>query len=112
MAHAEATVTINQPVEEVFDFLADGTTNTQWRSGVIDITKASGDGAGATYRQTLKGPGGRKIQGDYRVTGFDRPTRLAFEVIAGQGAGHGGHAVTTTRHGHGSAPAGHGPGRA
>jgi uncharacterized protein YndB with AHSA1/START domain len=83
MAHAEANVTINRPVEEVFDFLADGTTNTQWRSGVLDITKASGDGAGAIYRQTLKGPGGRKVQGDYRVTRFDRPTRLDFEVIAG-----------------------------
>jgi uncharacterized protein YndB with AHSA1/START domain len=83
MAHAEATVTINQPVEEVFDFLADGTTNKQWRSGVLDIAKASGDGAGAIYRQTMKGPGGRKIQGDYRVTRLERPTRLAFEVIAG-----------------------------
>lgn len=83
MAHAQATITINQPVEKVFDFLADGTTNKQWRSGVLDITKASGDGEGAIYRQTMKGPGGRKIQGDYRVTRFDRPTRLAFEVIAG-----------------------------
>ena len=58
-------------------------TNKQWRSGVLDVSKASGDGAGAIYRQIMKGPGGRKIRGDYRVTDFERPTRLAFEVIAG-----------------------------
>lgn len=83
MAHAEATVTIDRPAAEVFDFLADGTTNKQWRSAVLDITKASGDGVGAVYRQKLRGPGGRTIDGDYRITAFDRPTRLAFEVIAG-----------------------------
>lgn len=50
---------------------------------MLDVSKASGDGAGAIYRQIMKGPGGRKIRGDYRVTDFERPTRLAFEVIAG-----------------------------
>jgi hypothetical protein len=40
-------------------------------------------GVGATYRQVLGGPPGRKIAGDYRVTTYDRPTTLGFEVIAG-----------------------------
>ena len=88
MAHADGTVTIERPAEEVFDFLADGTNNKRWRSGVIDITPeagddASGQGVGAIYRQTLRGPGGRTIDGDYRVTIFERPQRLDFEVIAG-----------------------------
>jgi uncharacterized protein YndB with AHSA1/START domain len=84
MPHAEHTVTINRPAHEVFDYLADGTHNRDWRSGVLEIEKASaGEGEGASYRQVLAGPGGRRIQGDYRVTVFDPPRRLEFLVTAG-----------------------------
>jgi hypothetical protein len=31
----------------------------------------------------MKGPGGRSIPGDYRITRYEQPTRLDFEVIAG-----------------------------
>ncbi len=55
---------------------------------MIDVTPqagggVSGQGEGAVYRQTLRGPGGRTIDGDYRVTVFERPERLDFEVVAG-----------------------------
>jgi uncharacterized protein YndB with AHSA1/START domain len=84
MPHAEHTVTINRPAREVFDYLADGTHNRDWRSGVLEIEKASTDeGEGSSYRQVLAGPGGRRIQGDYRVTVFDPPRRLEFLVTAG-----------------------------
>lgn len=84
MPHAEHTVTVNRPAREVFDYLADGTHNQQWRSGVIEIEKTTAaDGAGTTYRQVLAGPGGRRIDGDYRVTVFDPPRRLEFVVTAG-----------------------------
>src|SRR6266702_768824 len=84
MPHAEHTVTINRPAQEVFDYLADGTHNRDWRSGVLEIEKATaGDGEGSSYRQVLAGPGGRRIQGDYRVTLFDPPRRLEFLVTAG-----------------------------
>jgi uncharacterized protein YndB with AHSA1/START domain len=83
MARAEKTLTINRPPEAVFDFLADGANNQKWRPSVTEVEKQSGDGAGAVYRQRMKGPGGRAIDGDYRVTTFDRPRQLAFDVIAG-----------------------------
>jgi len=84
MAHASNSVIIARPIEEVFDFLADGSNNTRWRPSVIEISRSGGpDGVGATYKQGLKGPGGRRIDGDYRVTTFERPRELAFEVIAG-----------------------------
>jgi uncharacterized protein YndB with AHSA1/START domain len=84
MAHATKSVTIARPIEEVFDFLADGTNNTKWRPPVVEIARSGGpDGVGATYKQGLKGPGGRRIDGDYRVTTFDRPQELAFQVTAG-----------------------------
>jgi uncharacterized protein YndB with AHSA1/START domain len=81
---AEHTVTIDRSAEEVFDFLADGTNNPKWRPAVLEIHATGGTtGVGASYRQVMRGPGGRKIAGDYRVTTYDRPTTLGFEVTAG-----------------------------
>jgi polyketide cyclase/dehydrase/lipid transport protein len=62
MPHAEHTVTVNRPAPDVFDYLADGTHNRDWRTGVIEIARTTtADGEGATYRQVLTGPGGRRI---------------------------------------------------
>jgi uncharacterized protein YndB with AHSA1/START domain len=84
MPYAEHTVTVNRPARDVFAYLADGTRNREWRAGVIEIERTSpADGQGATYRQILAGPGGRRIDGDYRITVFDPPRRLEFLVTAG-----------------------------
>jgi Polyketide cyclase / dehydrase and lipid transport len=83
MAHAEHTVILARPIGEVFAFLADGMNEPKWRPEVINIAHVSGSGVGAVYAQTMKGPGGRSIAGDYRITRFDEPTRMDFEVIAG-----------------------------
>ena len=84
MPHAENTVTVNRPQKDVFDYLAEGTHNREWRSGVLEIERTSAaEGKGATYRQVLAGPGGRRIDGDYQVTMFDPPRRLEFHVTAG-----------------------------
>jgi uncharacterized protein YndB with AHSA1/START domain len=83
MPAASRTITLAKPIEDVFAFVADGTTAPRWRSGVLDIEKASGDGVGAVYRQGVKGPGGRRIAADYRVTAWEPPTHLAFQAIAG-----------------------------
>lgn len=84
MPHAENTVTVDRPIGDVFAFLADGTNNPRWRAGVLSIERTSaGDGAGAAYRQKLRGPRGRAIDGDYRITTFDPPTLIEFQVTAG-----------------------------
>ena len=84
MPYAEHTVTVNRPARDVFDYLADGTNNREWRSGVLEIERTSpAGGEGATYRQVLAGPAGRRIDGDYQVTVFDPPRRLEFHVTAG-----------------------------
>ena len=84
MPSAEHTVTVGRPIDEVFAFVADGSNNPRWRSGVVEISRTSDDdGLGATYRQVLTGPGGRRIDGDYRVTGYEPPRLLAFAVTAG-----------------------------
>lgn len=83
MAHAEHTVIVDRPISEVFAFLADGTNEPLWRPEVTSIEHVSGSGLGAQYAQTMKGPGGRTIAGDFRLTRFDEPTRIDFEVTAG-----------------------------
>jgi len=80
---AERTVVINRPIADVFAFVADGEKAQQWRSGVLEVSKKSGDGRGAIYRQVVSGPGGRKIDADYEVTEYTPPTHLGFRAIAG-----------------------------
>src|SRR5437879_1148319 len=95
MAHAENTVTVDRPAGEVFAFLADGRNNPRWRSGVLEIERSSpGDGEGATYRQVIAGPGGRRGPGDYRVTVHEAPHRLEFQVVAGPARPHGAFELT------------------
>ena len=83
MPYAERTISIRRPIDQVFRFLADGRTATQWRSGVIDVSKASGEGVGAVYRQVVRGPGGRAVDADYEITALEQDRRIAFRTIAG-----------------------------
>jgi uncharacterized membrane protein len=83
MLEARHQVTIRKPASEVFGFIADGLNGPKWRSGVLDIAHVSGSGVGATYKQGVKGPAGRRIDADYRVTTYEPNSTLAFEAIAG-----------------------------
>ncbi len=85
MAHAEETVAVPREIDHVFAFLADGLNEPLWRPDVIDVSleTAGVTGLGAVWVQKMRGPGGRPISGDYRITSYLPPTRLDFEVIAG-----------------------------
>lgn len=83
MPQAQHTVTIQRPAAEVFAYLADGEKCPEWWSGIIEIKKVSGDGVGARYQQSIRGPGGRAIPADYTITEFTPNSRLAFETTAG-----------------------------
>jgi uncharacterized membrane protein len=85
MAHSRQDVTVPYPIQDVYAFLADGLNDPKWRPDVIEVHLASGpaSGVGAVYAQTMKGPGGRPIKGDYRITVAEPPKRIDFEVIAG-----------------------------
>jgi uncharacterized membrane protein len=80
---AKHSTTISRPIGEVFAFVADGENATQWRPGVLDVARQSGEGLGAIYRQGVKGPGGRRIAADYEITAFEPDRRIAFQAIAG-----------------------------
>ncbi len=83
MPHAEHRVTIKRPAAYVFAYLADGEKGTEWRTGIIEIKKVSGEGVGAQYKQSVRGPGGRAIAADYTITEFTPNSVLAFQTTAG-----------------------------
>jgi uncharacterized membrane protein len=85
MAHAQAQVMIERPVDTVFNFVANGLNNPRWRSSVTDIQRLPGKplNLGAVYKQGLKGPGGRRIDGDYEITAYEPNKLIKFQVIAG-----------------------------
>ena len=85
MAHAEESITINRPANAVFDFVLDGTNNPLWRPSVVDIQRVPDkpSGVGAVYKQGLKGPGGRRIDGDYEIVECQPNELIEFQVIAG-----------------------------
>ena len=84
MVHAEHEVVIDRPIAEVFAFLADGHNDTTWRDGVEEIHRTSETiGIGATYQQTIRGPGGTHVPGDYVISEYQPPHLLGFQVTAG-----------------------------
>ncbi len=89
MASATYSVLIDRPIEAVFEFVADGENCTRWRSGVVDISRTSGDGVGTRYTQGVKGPMGRRVAADYEVTVYEPDLRLDFQTIAGPVRPHG-----------------------
>jgi uncharacterized membrane protein len=85
MAHAESSITVNQPINAVYAFVLDGSNNPLWRPAVISIQHKSDtpDALGAVYTQQLKGPGGRPIAGDYEVVECQPNELIRFQVTAG-----------------------------
>jgi uncharacterized protein YndB with AHSA1/START domain len=83
MPSAQRSITINRPAAEVFAFVADALNGPKWRPGVHEVEHASGQGAGAIYRQSVKGPGGRRIAADIEITDYEPNHRYAFRAIAG-----------------------------
>lgn len=83
MPEAHYSVTIQRPVDAVFDFVADGEKGSEWRPGVLDIARISGSGVGTTYKQGVRGPMGRRIAADYQITSFEPNRLLEFQTIAG-----------------------------
>jgi hypothetical protein len=51
MPEASNTGEIHRPASEVFEFLADGTNDPRWRSGVMYVKLRAGSGQGAVYEQ-------------------------------------------------------------
>jgi carbon monoxide dehydrogenase subunit G len=89
MPQAMYSVTVRRPIDAVFAFVADGENCPQWRPGVIDIKRVSGNGVGTRYAQGVQGPMGRRIAADYEITVFEPTRRIEFQTITGPARPHG-----------------------
>ncbi|HEY7130663.1 MAG TPA: SRPBCC family protein [Candidatus Limnocylindrales bacterium] len=83
MPSAERTIVIDRPPEDVFRFFADPANDRTWRRHVQEISAEGPVGVGSRIHQTVAGPGGRSIAADIEVTGYEPPSRYAFQVVAG-----------------------------
>jgi uncharacterized protein YndB with AHSA1/START domain len=88
MADVETSVTINRPIEEVFDHWADGRLYNSWQPAATkkDVRLLTPEplGKGSRFRGTFKGAG----QLEYEVIGYERPNRLAMRTVVPMGTLH------------------------
>ena len=81
MSHRPTSMSRSPP--ESRDREGRGLNGPKWRPGILDISLVSGSGANAVHKQGVKGPGGRRIDADYRITSYEPGRSLAFTAIAG-----------------------------
>ena len=72
MVKVEVTFVVNRPVETVFAFLGDLSTNSTRRPGQIEAKKVSAGpiGVGTTYRMVNRVLG-RRLEGEAEVTEYE-----------------------------------------
>jgi len=83
MPRAEHSTVVQRPPADVFAFLADAENDPRWRPGVMDISRASGEGVGARYKQGMKGPMGRRIAADIEITELRPNELIVFRAVEG-----------------------------
>jgi len=83
LPYVEAQVTIARPLDEVFEFLADGLSAPQWMPWVTESTLLGyGGGVGATYSlRTVSSLLGRK-RVVCRIVNFHSPVTLGVEAAS------------------------------
>jgi carbon monoxide dehydrogenase subunit G len=83
MDNIEATVSIDKPIEEVFDFLVDGENDKKFSPRVLEIRKKT-DGpirAGTVYASTVK-DAGIKTRREFELDVVERPTRIRWRELS------------------------------
>ena len=80
--HGEVTITIERPIEAVFDFLADGENDKRFSKRIIEIAKTSDGpvGVGTVYESTARDLG-RTATHEFEITEFERPTRIRWREL-------------------------------
>lgn len=81
--HGEVSITINRPIEAVFDFLADGGNDTRFSKRIIEIAKTT-EGppqVGTIYKSKAR-DFGRTATHEFEITAFERPTRIRWRELS------------------------------
>jgi uncharacterized protein YndB with AHSA1/START domain len=79
----EATVLIDKPIEEVFDFLVDGENDKRFSGRVLEIEKKTEGpiGPGTVYASTVK-DAGIKTQREFELDVVERPVRIRWRELS------------------------------
>ncbi|MET4095970.1 SRPBCC family protein [Arthrobacter sp. UYCu712] len=97
MAFAEYDVVIQCDAMSVYNFLVDARNLPRWRAGIrsIELESGAAGAKGAVYRQTIKGPGGRLVAGDFEIIEARPGAEIQYQVIVGPVRPHGGYYLST-----------------
>jgi hypothetical protein len=78
-----ASVVIDRPIGQVFDFLADGENDPSFSPRVLEIAKKTegAPGKGTIYASTVK-DAGMKSSREFELTEFERPTRIRWHELS------------------------------
>ncbi len=81
--HGEVTITIDRPIEAVFDFLADGENDKRFSKRIIEIAKTTEGppGVGTIYRSRAR-DFGRTATHEFEITEFERPNRIRWRELS------------------------------
>jgi ribosome-associated toxin RatA of RatAB toxin-antitoxin module len=84
MVKVERSILIKAPVQEVFDYVADVSSNVEMIPGMIDVRdfEDTPNHIGAHYRWTYK-MAGIKFDGETKVVGWENQKRLVTESKGG-----------------------------
>jgi uncharacterized protein YndB with AHSA1/START domain len=83
MPRSQLSVIIERPVEEVFDFMADFSSDAEWRSGVVAMRQTSPQRCvGATHVEVRRVPG-RTIETPAEVVAFVPNRLITFQRTSG-----------------------------
>jgi carbon monoxide dehydrogenase subunit G len=75
----EGTTVVDRPIEQVFDFLADGTNDPKFSPRVQEIKKTTDGpvGVGTVFASTVK-DAGMKTSREFKLTEFEQPTKIRW----------------------------------
>lgn len=79
MAKAKASIVINKPIEEVFDYTCSVANGPAFIPNLNENTEIQGDGVGQTYNWRFN-MAGVDLKGKGEVTVFDRPHREEMSI--------------------------------
>ena len=82
MAKVERSITINAPVEKVFNYINDPMNQPEWVPSTMEITDVSGSGVGHHFRWTYK-MAGVLLKGETTVTEHLPNERIVTQIKGG-----------------------------
>jgi uncharacterized membrane protein len=82
MTTVSASITINQPVDKVFDYVTDVENHKAWQAGILDATVTPSDpiGVGSTYHYTTDVMG-RRMETHLEVTAYEKDKLWSVKTI-------------------------------